>query len=289
MRERTEEAFFFEHEGSKLFAILHVPDPGDPRSVPRQSKGVVFCHPFAEEKALSHRVMVDFARFLCSNGYHVLRFDYRGCGDSEGDFEQATVTSRLSDIERAMGVFGERTGVTEPLLFGLRFGGTLAAMVAEANSRVHGMILWEPVVQVRIYLLQFLRMQVMAEKFREGKVRMTRDELLKELKEGRCVDVLGFMLGPGFFEECMGLDILKQRKTFSKPLLVVGVTRQRSYHTDLRSFIDSYPCENGYPTLMQVNDRPFWYDPNNVFRELASWFGHEILFQSTLEWMEGMG
>ena len=44
----------------------------------------VFCHPLTEEKLWTHRVFVTFARELAAAGHTVLRFDYRGNGDSDG-------------------------------------------------------------------------------------------------------------------------------------------------------------------------------------------------------------
>ena len=46
--------------------------------------------------------MVNMGRRLASNGYPVLRFDFMGEGDSEGDFEDGTITTRLDDINCAV-------------------------------------------------------------------------------------------------------------------------------------------------------------------------------------------
>ena len=60
--------------------------------------GVLLCHAFAEEKLWSHRVYVTFARELAALGYAVLRFDFRGEGDSDLEFEQATISTRIADV-----------------------------------------------------------------------------------------------------------------------------------------------------------------------------------------------
>ncbi len=225
-------------------------------------------------------------RFMCDHGYHVLRFDCRGCGDSEGGSEQVTLKTQLSDIGRAMEVLADLTGVTNPVLFGLRFGATRAGLTAEAHPEAKALVLWEPIVQVKAYLLQYLRMQVVAEKLRDGKVTKTRNDFLGDLKEGRPVDILGFMLGPELFNECVELALLAQGKRFSQPLLVFAMSRSESYRHDLHRFMESYPNMGKDLELVQLEERHFWLDPNNVFRELASWHGHEELFRLTFGWLE---
>ena len=127
----AEDAFLFESDGSKLFALLHSPEPAN--ALPAEDggrRGVVICHPFVEEKAVAHRVLTDFARALCRRGYHVLRFDCRGCGDSEGDSHDVSLSSQLEDIGSAIQELSARAEVTRPSLFGLRLGATLAALRA---------------------------------------------------------------------------------------------------------------------------------------------------------------
>ena len=90
-----EEAFFFENQGERLFGILHTP------ADPSKGDGIVFCDPYGEEKHFARRVLANFARRVCAEGFHVLRFDYRGNGDSQGELEAVTPASQLSDIKRA--------------------------------------------------------------------------------------------------------------------------------------------------------------------------------------------
>ena len=92
----NETPFFFDGNGYRLFGVVHDPE------VEANSRGFVFCHPFAEEKLWTHRVFVNFARSLAQKGYHVLRFDYMGHGDSEGEFSDSSVETRLADIHSAV-------------------------------------------------------------------------------------------------------------------------------------------------------------------------------------------
>ncbi|MCS6863090.1 MAG: alpha/beta hydrolase, partial [Abditibacteriales bacterium] len=149
----------FESGGRRLLGIWHEPsDLSQPllgeerRSTPQGA--FVFCAPFAEEEKCAHRVMVDAARALAQVGYAVLRFHYRGCGDSEGEFEEFTLEDWRQDIHAALHFVRSRASSLH--LLGLRLGATLAAQVAEERDDVHRLILWEPIVNGRRYVAQNL-------------------------------------------------------------------------------------------------------------------------------------
>ena len=137
----------FESGGRRLLGILHEPSAPD-------LSGFVFCSPFAEEEKCSHRVMVDAARALAQAGYAVLRFHYRGCGDSEGEFEDFTLDDWRLDVHAALNFVRGRASSLN--LLGLRLGASLAAQVAEERDDVHRLILWEPIVNGRSYVAQNL-------------------------------------------------------------------------------------------------------------------------------------
>ncbi|MBN1464148.1 hydrolase 1, exosortase A system-associated [candidate division KSB1 bacterium] len=65
----------------KLFGILHLPENDQPIHT-----FVLMIVGGAQTRIGSHRMYVQLARFLCRNGLPVMRFDYEGLGDSEGDF-----------------------------------------------------------------------------------------------------------------------------------------------------------------------------------------------------------
>jgi alpha/beta superfamily hydrolase len=141
----------FESGGRRLLGIWH--EPSDP-----DRSGFVFCAPFAEEEKCSHRVMADAACALAQAGYAVLRFHYRGCADSEGEFEDFTLNDWRLDVHAALD-FVRSSATNRALslnLLGLRLGASLAAQVAEERDDVRRLILWEPIVNGRSYVAQNL-------------------------------------------------------------------------------------------------------------------------------------
>ena len=132
--------------------------------------------------------MVEWGRVLCREGFWVLRFDYRGYGDSDGLFEQFTIDDYLADIRTAMAELERRAGVPCRGLCGLRLGATLAALTAPSLAKPPMLILWEPVINGADYIDELLRL-VMAKQMKEsGGAPKTRDQLKQDILNGGEVD-----------------------------------------------------------------------------------------------------
>lgn len=97
----------------------------------------------------SHRQFVLLARHLASEGYAVLRFDYRGMGDSEG--EQRNFESIDADIGAAVNAMLEQGqgAIDDVVLWGLCDGASAALMYLHASrdARIKGLFLMNPWVR----------------------------------------------------------------------------------------------------------------------------------------------
>lgn len=141
-RTETRESVEFEVEGEKIFGIFH--RPLNPKKTPYPA--VIISHGMAGHKTGRYRVYVDLATELSKRGIGVLRFDYRGSGDSEGNFESITLNDEVKDLIEAIEwvkndpqVDNDRIG-----LFGRSFGGTIAIMAAAEVTGVKSIALWAP-------------------------------------------------------------------------------------------------------------------------------------------------
>lgn len=157
--------FFLDVSGRSCFCLYHPPVRVD--AVARGA--IVYIHPFAEEMNFSRRTVALQARALVAQGYAVLQIDLSGCGDSAGDFSEASWSAWLADIIAAARwmkshcISHHLTDNTEPLIFwGLRAGCLLAAEAASALEEPVDFLFWQPVLSGETYWRQFKRLAVAA-------------------------------------------------------------------------------------------------------------------------------
>ena len=63
---------------------------------------MVLCYPWGSEYIHAHRALRQLATRLSMAGFHTLRFDYFGTGDSAGEMEDADLGVWEDDIETAI-------------------------------------------------------------------------------------------------------------------------------------------------------------------------------------------
>lgn len=135
----VEEPVVFSCAGERLIGMLH--RPHDPNTT-----GVVVVTGAPQYRAGSHRQYVLLGRRLAEAGFLVLRFDYRGMGDSEGEF--VGFEGIDDDIRSAIDcLFKEFSGLQRVVLWGLCDGASAAAFYARQDSRIGGLILINPWVR----------------------------------------------------------------------------------------------------------------------------------------------
>ena len=128
-----EERVSFAFDGLKLAGVLHLPDDRD-RSERRP--GFLVLHGFGSNKDGGVALVV--ARMLADLGYVALRFDFRGCGDSEGPRGRVICLEQVEDTKNALSYLATRPEV-EPDRIGLlgnSFGAAVAVYTAGVDRRV---------------------------------------------------------------------------------------------------------------------------------------------------------
>jgi len=150
----TEEPTVLECAGARLVGILHKPEQPRHRAVL-----VVVGGP--QYRVGSHRQFVLLARHVAAHGFPVLRFDYRGIGDSEEggvSFEHTApdIESGIDALVRAL------PQVHEVVIWGLCDGASAALLYAFRDPRVKGLVLLNPWVrsdrsEARAYLQHYYK------------------------------------------------------------------------------------------------------------------------------------
>lgn len=184
------EAFFLPSSGNGRFCLFH---PAANR--PRPLGAFVYVHPFAEEMNKSRRMAALQSRALADAGFAVLQADLFGCGDSAGEFADATWSGWVDDVVVAAKWLRERTQCV-PSLWGLRAGCLIAAEAARQLDDIPEWLLyWQPVHSGSQHLQQFLRLRVAGQLTgATAGERVGTAELRAELSRGTAVDIGGYRL-----------------------------------------------------------------------------------------------
>ena len=185
------EVSFLQSSGGRRFCILHEP-------AERRADGgvMLYVHPFAEEMNKARRMAALQARALAAAGWTVLQVDLAGCGDSEGEFGEATWDRWVADVREAAGWLRERTG-HEPWLWGLRAGSLVAVDAAAGMASMPGLLFWQPVLSGKQFLQQVLRLKIASQILGPtDAARVDTRELREWLRRGDSLEVAGYELSP---------------------------------------------------------------------------------------------
>jgi len=135
----VEEHVTIDVEGTDVHGMLRLPD-----EAARPCPCVLVAHGFTGSRNTDSRLLVWVSRALGHRGIGSLAIDFRGSGESEGDFCDMTPHTEITDARRALDrmetdprVDGTRLGMV-----GASLGGMVAACVSGLDERVRAAVLW---------------------------------------------------------------------------------------------------------------------------------------------------
>lgn len=195
------ESIVLENEGQKIFGIFHRPCTQGP------FPGVLICHGLAGHKTGKYRLYVILAERLSKLGIASLRIDFRGSGDSEGNFSEVTLESEVSDAILALNYLRNRQDVDQSRIgvFGRSVGGTVALMTAHKAGPVKSLATWAPLFDGEQWAKQWELLQApeVPEEYRYEKMKIN-----------------GQVPGPKFFKELFSIRMEDHLKDLiTTPLL----------------------------------------------------------------------
>jgi pimeloyl-ACP methyl ester carboxylesterase len=194
--------------GEQLRGTLYMPSTLSARAC-----GVVLCNPFGYEAMCVHSSYVALAQQLSAAGFHVLRFDYHGTGNSGGSGEEPDrVSAWLESLTAAIEFLKRRVGVSQISLFGVRLGATLAAQVATQRTDIASLVAWAPVVTGRAYLRElraFRKLQDIP-------------PLSEEVSQRDGEDFQGYLLSPQTLAALNALSLTEATTAPAPNLLVIA-------------------------------------------------------------------
>ena len=123
----------------QIVGMLHLPE--NKGKVP----AIIMCHGFTGDKVGPYPYLfVYMARYLASRGFAVLRFDFRGSGESEGKFEKQNIPSMLLDLDKAIEFISTQKEINSEKigLVGHSRGGSVAIIKTSEDPRIKALVTW---------------------------------------------------------------------------------------------------------------------------------------------------
>ncbi len=280
-RDEMEEAFFFGDAAEPNFAVLHAPKA----SVPALGCGIVLCPPIAHEFDFSHRMLAEWARTLANLGFHVLHFDYRGHGDSGGQFAELDLNDFADDIRRAMQILEQRAGVPCGGLTGLRLGAALAAEVWIDEGREGPLLLWEPVLQGTRYLDDLFRALLAKNMAQKSAQRMTRADIRQQISDGQTVIFEGRPISKKLVQSLEQLDLAKSCESLSQPTMLAQIRKTNATSASPQLTKWGKELADRCPTkLIVVAGPPIWF--GSLVLDYAGRILPQELFEPSATWLQ---
>jgi len=193
----------FSVNGQKVFGMLHEPEERV------KTPGVLMFHGFTGTKVGVHRLLVKVARTLCRNGFCVLRFDFRGSGDSEGQFEEANFPTVVEDAQAALKFLSGLKGVDSSnlALVGMSMGGGVVSYLAPQLEEVKVAVLCSAIADPKANLKEILG-----------------EEGFETLEEKGEYDHSGNLITRNIFEGLDEVDLVKSLARFKGKVLIIHAT-----------------------------------------------------------------
>ncbi len=138
------EPSFFGDEDQRLFGMMHIPGSDI------KQQAILLCPSIGHEYMRLHRGFQMLAVELARLGYHVLRFDWTGFGDSEGTPAEVSLDIWRSNVKTAAQFLRAQSGCDTITLVGARLGAPL--MLDAGLENIDKIVMLDPVCSGADYL-----------------------------------------------------------------------------------------------------------------------------------------
>lgn len=109
---------------------------------------IILVHGFAAEKT-ENGLFSEVSSKLTENGYFVIQYDWRGLGNSEGDFVEANLKTHINDFKKVVQWIEESISVScsEICAVGFSLGATIVAKAIADGLKFGAASFWSPAIR----------------------------------------------------------------------------------------------------------------------------------------------
>jgi dipeptidyl aminopeptidase/acylaminoacyl peptidase len=124
----------FKSEGQRISGVLHLTETKNPPCV-------ITSHGLLSSK--DSEKYIALGEHIAREGMGMLRFDFRGIGESEGQEEDNTISKKVTDLSAAIDFIRSHSGSGNRIgLLGSSLGGFLSLMKASTDKEIRAVVIW---------------------------------------------------------------------------------------------------------------------------------------------------
>lgn len=179
-----EQAGYFSVPGAHLYTVVH--------QVMNPVARVLLVGPLASERHFTYYPWVRWARYLAARRIEVLRYDYRGVGESTGVFEEMSFENWGEDVQLLVDWIASRSPKLPLLLHGLELGAVLAGRCFHEGSG-DALLMWSPPANAnRALRSSLMHWAGMEQLFESPENRRSLADYIEQLQQGSLIEVQGY-------------------------------------------------------------------------------------------------
>ncbi len=244
---KIEKIFFKNSKKQKICGLIYIPDGKAPFPV------IVACHGLSSSKESTNTTMT--YPELLKNKIAVFAFDFSGHGESEGKYENVTVSQAVDDLNCALNYIETKDFINKDKigLLGSSFGAITSIYVTKKDKRIKVLALKSPNTDFK-YIFD-------------------KRKNVKGWKQKGYIIAHNKKLNYSFYLDGIKYNAINVAKEIKVPtLVVIGDKDEIVFSEKTKEFFDSLECEKEF---RWIEGALHWFtDTENekVFKYINSWF-----------------
>lgn len=233
-----EKIYYNNSYGFKLCGILNKVNDSDTI--------VVLCH--ANGSSKSSRPTSLLSNNLTKNKINNFRFDFIACGESEGKYDDYSVTNMIKDLNDTLNML-TNLGYKNFVLFGASMGGKIVSLV-DKKYNIIKLILWYPALDYNNFFEKIIK-----------KIKVSKEEKIAVKNKYFSRYDGGFKLSYNYYLDLKKYEAYKELKKFNCPIFFVHGLKD-PYISYKKTIKVSNLCNNSQVKLIEDGDHGFHGNTN---------------------------
>ncbi|MEA2003377.1 MAG: alpha/beta fold hydrolase [archaeon] len=211
---QEEKVFVFNRQGEKLIGLRAVPDvkPGVKPSLKQGAKkdrypAIVLVHGFGVTKE-EYGLFDVLAESFFGSGFLVYRFDFSGCGESEGDYTKTSLTKMAADFSCILD-FVKSQDISDSGNIGILAQSFGTSVAVSLSPDVRALVLMGSISHPKTVFSRLFRLF--------GSVYNPKGVSMRKQSDGRTTKI-----GPGFWTDLDSYDLPGDIKKIKCPVLFIN-------------------------------------------------------------------